>query len=403
MNGPGPLFILSSARSGSTLFRILLDTHPEIYSPPELDLGRLARHLTSSIAWLEGTHDRPPAENPAVVLRTRAILGDLLDSYAQRRGKPIWCEKSPDNANFGDLLAEVFPDARFLCLYRHALDVAHSCIETYRYGFPRGFQEYLQKSPGDHVQAVLEYWLETTTRTTELERRLPERTFRLRYEDLVADPAGTLAPLFGFLGLAWDPALLATAFTAEHDRGPGDPYVYFTDRIRQNSVGTGGNLPVENLPVGLKDRVQARLTELGYPARPVALAGSAISTVSTASAAVPGTEGAFEARQLFERLPAQAAGGPPPPAPLACDVVVHGPGGGAWALEWDADGLRVTPGPGGLPSRIELEAADLLAIVSGQANPLKIVQEGRIRVEGVESEAALRGLLQLVWAPPTAP
>jgi len=398
MNGAGPLFILSPARSGSTLLRIVLDTHPQIYSPPELNLGRLARDLASSIAWLEGTHDRPAAENGPVVERVRAILGDLLDSYARRRGKTLWCEKSPDNAFHAELLAAVFPEARFLCLYRHALDMVHSCIEINRYGFPPGFQDYLRQHPGDHVQAILQYWVDVATATTELERRLPGRTFRLRYEDLVAAPQAILAPLFGFLGLDWDPALLGAVFTSEHDRGPGDPYVYYTDRIRQESVGTGRNLPLDTLSAGLRDRLQALLAELGYQERPEKPAKAA-QAAAPAAAPGAGAEPGFAAAQLFEQLlPARAAASPPPPAPLACDVFVHGPGGGAWSLAWDEGGLRVTPSAAGLPSRIELEAQDLLAIVSGQANPLQIAQEGRLRVEGEQSDTALRGLLQLVLA-----
>jgi hypothetical protein len=401
----GPIFILSSARSGSTLFRILLDTHPEIYSPPELNLGPLAESLYTAISWLTGTHGRPPAENRAVALRVRPLLGDLLDSFTHPRGKTIWCEKSPGNARFGDLLAEVFPDARFLCLYRHAHDVAQSAIDSFRYGFPPGFQEYLRASPGDHVQAVLRYWADTASPTLALERRLPARTYRLRYEDLVADPAGTLEPLFGFLGLAWDPALTTAVFTAPHDRGPGDPYVYFTDRIRQDSVGAGRNLPTETLPAALRERVNALLAELGYAERPGRLErreGSAMSATSATSAPPEATTGGAEmpgARWLFETmLPARAAGARPE-APLACDVVVHGAGGGAWALRWDETGLAVTPGPAGLPARIEIEESDLLDIVGGRANPLKIAQEGRIHVAGLESEEALRGLLQLIWAP----
>jgi hypothetical protein len=389
----GPIFILSSARSGSTLLRILLDTHPAIYSPPELNLGQLAHHFFRSLAWLEGTESLPLAENREVLDRIRPILGDLLAGYARQRGKSIWCEKSPGNARFAALLSEVFPDARFLCLYRHAHDVAQSSIDTFRYGFPPGFQEYLLQSPGDHVQAVLRYWADTASPALELERRLPARTYRLRYEDLVADPAGTLEPLFGFLGLAWDPALLSAVFTTAHDRGPGDPYVYFTDRIRQDSVGAGRNLPTESLPAELSERVRSLLAELGYEERSARPEPSAPPTAGAGEASAPG------ARWLFETmLPARAAGARPE-TPLACDVVVHGPGGGAWALRWDETGLSVAAGPGGLPARIEIEETDLLDIVNGRENPLKIAQEGRIRVDGLESEEALRGLLQLIWSP----
>jgi protein-tyrosine sulfotransferase len=409
MNGEGPIFILSSARSGSTLARIILDTHPAIYSPPELNLGRLARDLYSSISWLEGTHDLPPAENRAAVERTRTILAELLDSYTRRRGKTIWCEKSPDNLRFRDLLAEVFPEARFLCLYRHPLDVVQSCLETFRHGFPPGLQSYVLESPGDTVQAFARYWVDTATWALELERRLPERTFRVRYEDLVAEPARTLAPLFHFLALEWDPALLASVFSAEHDRGPGDPYVYFTDRIRPDSVGAGRNLPTDGLTPELRERAGALLAELGYAEKPERLAAPG-RPQRMPEAELPeaadgaGREGSVpDARWIFETLlPERAASGALPAAPLACEVTVHGKGGGAWDLEVDEIGLRVAPASGGMTAKIELEEADLLAIVNDQANPLKIAQEGRILVEGLGSEEALRGLLQLVWSDPAA-
>jgi len=39
-----PVFILTAARSGSTLMRLILDTHPELASPPET--GVATRRMT---------------------------------------------------------------------------------------------------------------------------------------------------------------------------------------------------------------------------------------------------------------------------------------------------------------------------------------------------------------------
>jgi protein-tyrosine sulfotransferase len=415
MSSANPIFVLSSARSGSTLTRFILDTHPEIYSPAELELGKVARELCLTIGKLEGASEQP-LQNPSALEHTRAILSELLDSYARGRGKTIWCEKSPSNAFFWELLAAIFPHARFICLHRHALDVTSSLIETFRFGFPPGLRDWARRFPADHLQAGLCYWADSTERVVACEKRLPERSFRLRYEDIVAAPAEAFAPAFRFLGLPWDPALLGSVFSSQHDRGGGDPYAFFSERIRQDSVGAGRDLPLAGLPDDLLRRLSKLYAELGYPEKPARLepASPAAAPVATAATAEtpPGATSASredtapaaaaagpQARWVFETLlPERAAtAGVLPPAPFSCDVTVRGQGGGTWALEWDADGLRVAPERRGFPTTIELAGEDLLAVVQGRANPMKIAQEGRIRVEGLESDGALLGLLRMMW------
>jgi hypothetical protein len=51
----GPTFVLSSVRSGSTLLRLILDSHPEICSPHELHLRRRSRPARCTAVWSSGT------------------------------------------------------------------------------------------------------------------------------------------------------------------------------------------------------------------------------------------------------------------------------------------------------------------------------------------------------------
>lgn len=397
MTPPGPIFLLSAARSGSTLTRIILDTHPEIYSPSELELGQLASNLCFSIGLLEGANDEP-LHNREAMERTRTMLSDLLGFYTRRKGKRIWCEKSPANAAFEELLAGVFPEARFICLYRDARDVVHSLVEVFRHGIPADLRDYVRRCPGDPLQAAMRHWVDTTERLLESERRHPARTFRLRYEDMVAEPAGTLAPLFRFLDLEWDPASLAAVFSSRHDRGGGDPNVFFSDRIRQDSVGAGRDVSTATLPAPLRERMLELLAELGYPETLERLATTAVAGPAEASSQNSLQKSERDPRWVFETLlPERAAAARAlPPAPFSCDVTVRGQGGGAWSLEWAADGLFVTPDHRGLPARIELSSDDLLAVVHGQVNPMRLAQEGRIRVKGIETDEALRGLIRMM-------
>lgn len=378
------IFVLSSIRSGSTLTRFIIDTHPDIYSPAEVNIGDLAADLYTTLTRLEGTSNKPLEENRDILARIRVVLSDILDSHTRRKRKKIWCEKSPGNARHRNILAEIFPEARFVCLHRHALGVAHSCLATYRFSMTPLLQEYILRTPCDIVHAILSYWVDTTAGLLEFERNRPERTFRVRYEDIVREPAGTLAPMFRFFGVGWDPDLLDSVFSLDHDPG-GDASVLFSDRIHQASVGVGWGIPTSQLPTDLTELLHALLHELGYAEKP---------EPPRATAADSREQGA---RWVFETLlPARASAGALTTAPFAVNIVVHGEGGGTWGLKWDGTTLGVSPELRGLSARIEIEAMDLLAIVQGQTNAARIAREGRIRGQGMTDMKVIRDLVSMM-------
>jgi protein-tyrosine sulfotransferase len=385
-------FILSSARTGSTLTRFIVDTHPEIYCPAELEMGRLAASLYFSIATLEGRLDFPLQENTRVLARVRQTLLEMMESYTVARGKKVWCEKSPANVPQRELLAAVFPEARFVCLYRHGLDVARSCLEASRFGFIPTLEEYVRRTPGDTVRAAVQYWVDDTTALLDFERKRPERSFRLRYEDVTEAPEAALEPMFRFLGVEWTPSLLDSVFTARHDPGIGDGYVRYSGRIHKDSRGLGRTLPLGTLPAELRSRLSSLLEELGYGEEPAAAAAPPVPPP-------PGASGPRDFREtpawVFESLLPERLRRQLPATALSCTFVVQGEGGGAWTLEAGKGGFRLTPGGEAL-ARIDVQAADLLDVVHGRANALKIVRDGRIRVSGQLSDEALRDLILLI-------
>jgi protein-tyrosine sulfotransferase len=386
-------FILSSARSGSTLARFLIDTHPDIYCPGELRMGELAAVLYWCIASLEGRFGRPRAENAAILAQAREVIAGLLESKTREKGKRMWCEKTPDNLTYLSLLTTMFPDSRFICLYRHAKDVARSCLERSRFGFLPVLEKYVHRSPRNTIVAAVEYWVDCTSALLDLEKERPGQTFRLRYEDVVLSPETALPPLFRFLGVEWDAAILERVFTAPHDEGEGDGFVRFAGRIHRESLGVGRNLAVETVMPDLFERMASLLAELGYDAEPVRPA--AVIAAGTTREGANGNQRETP-RWVFETLVAErlsAAGGTLPP--LACTVEVLGQGGGTWSLEIGEKGARVSPG-GETPCRIEIQAADLLDIVHGRANALKTVEDGKIRIRGMLSQRSIRDFVLLI-------
>ncbi|HEY0552635.1 MAG TPA: sulfotransferase [Thermoanaerobaculia bacterium] len=262
-----PIFILSCARSGSTLLRYILDTHPAIYAPPELNLGALASALAVAQAGLHGQRPSIPPLGP-LSPEVRASVSDsisrMIAEQAQRRGKSVWCEKAPPNIRHIDLLTSLYPEASYICLYRNHLDTIDSCIETSRYFFLPPIIEHLTRHPESLFRAATEYWLDVTAKLIALERAGNFRTYRLRYEDLVKNPEKVLAGLFSFLNLEWQPGLIEAVYTTPHDVGKGDILVRYNDRINPGSVGRGRALPTTLLPGDQRARAEELNRELGY-------------------------------------------------------------------------------------------------------------------------------------------
>jgi Sulfotransferase family len=266
-----PVFVLCTGRSGSTLLRVLLDAHPDIACPPELKLPEALGRLITLWSAMEALPLSPQGNGQAAQLQATMVQGirhtaDLIvGPYLARRGKKRYCDKNLGTEGHADTLLRVFPDAKFICLHRHPMDVIASGIEACPWGLTNyGFEPYAAGAPGNSVVALARYWADHTAGILAVEERYPERCHRVRYEDLVEEPDGVAQKIFGFLGLPSAPGIADQCFSAEHERfGAGDFKVWNTSRITGDSVGKGWSVPV-NLIAPMAPMVNALADRLGY-------------------------------------------------------------------------------------------------------------------------------------------
>ncbi len=268
-----PVFILTGSRSGSTLLRFILDTHPEFACPPETMITAACVALLRSWDILENAGSgqqrlvTEPAQLPDEAVDTvRSVVDRLYGSYLAKRGKPRWCDKSLDSILSAGLLAELYPQARFVCLYRHCMDVIASGIEACPWGLSRyGFDYFVAQNPGNSVAAVGGYWAETVKLMLAFEESQPERCYRVRYEDLAAAPEEVTAGLLCFLGAAPAPGITVACFSTPHEGdGPGDEKIWFTTKISGDTIGRGINVPADALTPPLRDEINGLLDRLAY-------------------------------------------------------------------------------------------------------------------------------------------
>lgn len=281
-----PIFVLCMGRSGSTLLRFLLDAHPELACPPETCLPALCEQLSVVWSLIEGAPlsanrgDAPPVVPKPAVAGIRRMVDEMTGSYLARRGKRRFCDKSLSSARSVDLLAQIFPGARFVCLYRHPMDVIRSGLDACPFGLNGyGFDQYIVGSPGNSVMALARYWLDNATLIGVAEERYAERCCRVRYEDLVEDPESVMADVYSFIGAAPAPGVAQSCFSEEREQfGPADYKIWSTSTISGDSVGRGESVPAGLIPPPVAEAINELAAKLGYlpvdtewgtPGRPV--------------------------------------------------------------------------------------------------------------------------------------
>ncbi len=268
-----PVFILTASRSGSTLLRFILDSHPDFACPPETSVASMCAVIARTWGALENADAytaRPVHEaaalSPDTITAVREAADRVYDSYLRRRGKRRWCDKSLDTSQHAELILQVYPEARFICLYRHCMDVIASGVEVCPWGLHRfGFDPYVAQHPGNSVAALGSYWLATVQAVLAFEEKHPDSCHRVRYEDLAGSPENTAAAIFSFLGAEQVPGITRQCFEVPHDgNGPGDEKIWFTSEVASDSLGRGIQVPAAALPMAIRGPINDALGKLDY-------------------------------------------------------------------------------------------------------------------------------------------
>lgn len=322
-----PVIVLTAARSGSTLVRLLLDAHPDLACPPETNIVKICAQL-AGVFRVTGQGGAAGAGSGNAGACPQWAQGRIRDTvslvfadYLTGRGRRRWCDKSIGTASMAGWFAGLYPKARFICLYRHCMDVIHSALEASPWGLMGyGFEQFAGLRGGNNVSALATYWTEHTSRILEFERANPDRCLRVHYERLVEDPERTAGQIFAFLGVAGVPGISWRCFTAGPDAGdpaavmgPGDHKIRATSKITADSVGRGIRIPAELIPAFQLEVINRLLAELGYAqvdsawrtsACPPALlaGGSAPEGQDAAAGAGPASFGDEVVRSVLENI-----------------------------------------------------------------------------------------------------
>jgi hypothetical protein len=230
-------FFVGVARSGTTLLRAMVDSHPEIGIPPEsyfvtelapsraryeasgpFDVEHFAGDLCAH-AWF-GWWRIAPGEL-LTALRDAAPAGysdavrTVFSLWATRHGKPRYGDKTPGYLTQLALVAALFPEARFVHLVRDGRDVALAYADAFDVPVEKAIGLWRSRVEGGRgAGAALGC----------------HRYCEIRYEDLVADSESTLRAVCRFIDLPFSERMVRHWEHAE-DMLTGAP-----DRVLQRHV-----------------------------------------------------------------------------------------------------------------------------------------------------------------------
>jgi hypothetical protein len=257
-----PIVVLTAARSGSTLLRLLLDVHPDVACPPETNIVKTCAKLGA--AW-KTINNRQKLSGPAIAAIISAAEG-ILTEYLMDRNKKRFCDKSLGTVEDAEDFLEIFPETKFICLYRNCLDVVFSAIEACPWGVAGyGFDAYVTVNPGNDVAALAHYWADHSAAIADFEAEHQAACHRVRYEELVTGTDTVCRELAEFLGLTvtnweWPQALR----TSREMSGAADYKIWSRGAVSTDSVGRGVAVPVRVIPPPVLTAVNQQLGRLGY-------------------------------------------------------------------------------------------------------------------------------------------
>ncbi|MEZ4600787.1 MAG: sulfotransferase [Syntrophotaleaceae bacterium] len=213
-----PFFIIGSQRSGTTLFRLLLNAHSQVAIPEEgtfwmpllktktlicsdplkgTKLKKFLTYLKKNSQLVEWNIDHEKILKELFDKKECPLdflFSSLYHEFARSTGKLYWGDKTPSFFRKIEQLSKIFPKAKFIHIIRDGRDVYLS----------------RRKMAGrkNISVAALEWKHKVLKARKSLAKFPPGQSMEIRFEDVLVSPNEILQKVCSFLGLKYEEEML---------------------------------------------------------------------------------------------------------------------------------------------------------------------------------------------------
>ena len=215
-------FVTGTEKSGTTWLQMLLNQHPEVACKGE---GQFANMLWPNLRKMLSEHSMYVADKnqntfkeiePFPVFREEHLVAlqsfstmMLLSEYGDDDHIQAIGEKTPRHISALGRIKELFPEAKFIFIFRDGRDA----VVSGWYHIKR-HQKVVDEPFPSYVKRVAALWRNDYEQVAAFTALHPDNCALVRYEDLQINPAPELIRLFSFLGLDCSDELAARCVEA---------------------------------------------------------------------------------------------------------------------------------------------------------------------------------------------
>lgn len=202
-----PIFIGGAGRSGTTLLRVMLNSHPNLCSGPEFKVipTLIEMYKEMNTRSFEKVKKAYILSDDEIKANFSRFIISMFQNFRKKSGGKRLVEKTPHNSLIMKELSEILPEAKFIHVVRDGRDVAKSLTEMNWVDFNDNRVWYIE-----NITAAATYWGQTVAKAVmdSQSHELKNKVLLVRYEDLIESPEKTMREVLGFIGEPWSDSVL---------------------------------------------------------------------------------------------------------------------------------------------------------------------------------------------------
>jgi hypothetical protein len=247
----GPVVMLSYAHSGAGWVQNVLGAESGLACTSSTGILPLCAAPAETWRRIEGQAGQKPSR--LAVCSIRGLVTAQMTAILAQAGAGRWCELATADSSSAEVFLQIFPGTAFVCVHRRCLEVIRTGVQASPWGLAgQGLTPYLLVHPGNSVAALAAYWANAAADLLAFEQAHHGIVYRVRSEDVLAEPDKSLRALRAGLGL--NRVGPTTSPGGLEDMAPG----------AQAPSAAGPWVPVEMIPIPLHQQVRRIEAELGY-------------------------------------------------------------------------------------------------------------------------------------------